>query len=410
MEAIIERCCGLDVHQETVVACLLVGAPSERARKEVKTFGTMKADLERMAQWLKSAGCTHVVMESTGVYWMPVYLVLEGRFKLVVGNATHIKNVPGRKTDVKDSQWLAELLRTGMIKASFVPPRDLRELREVLRYRRKLVEAQTAERNRLLRQLELANIKLASVVSDVFGVSGRLMLNALIDGKQNPEQMAELARGRLRKKVQALAQALDGSVEEHHRFLLGLQRERLDQVAKDIAKVDARIDEKLKPYAEHMRRLTQIPGVDRVGAATIVAELGVDMSVFPTAQHAAAWAGVCPSNNESAGKRKAQTARKGNVHLKSALVQAAMGAARTKGTYFKEKYWRLAARRGKKRAALAIAHKILVAAFYVLKGSTDYTELGPGYLDARQQQATKKRLVKRLEALGLRVHVEPAVA
>jgi transposase len=249
---------------------------------------------------------------------------------------------------VKDSEWIADLLRHGLIRRSFVPPKPLRDLRDLLRYRRKLVESRTAERNRLLKLLETANIKLASVASDVFGVSGRRMLRALLDGSSTPEQMAQLARGSLRKKTAALQEALDGRMEEHHRFLLGMQLDRLEQVEVSITTLDTRIDEKLLPYREQLQRLVQIPGVDRIGAAVIIAELGVDMSVFPTAQHAAAWAGVCPGNNESAGKHKGQPGRKGNVHLTTALVQAAVGASRKKGSYLKEKYWRLKARRGPK--------------------------------------------------------------
>src|SRR6185437_6534456 len=282
MEAIVRACCGLDVHQATVVACLLVGDPDKKPRREVRTFGTMTCDLIQMRECLTAEGCTHVGMESTGVYWMPVYAMLEGHFELVVGNATHIKNVPGRKTDVKDSEWIADLLRHGLIRRSFVPPKPLRELRDLLRYRRKLVEAQTAERNRLLKLLETANIKLASVASDVFGVSGRAMLRALLGGTATPDEMAQLARGSLRKKIASLSAALDGRVEEHHRFLLGVQLDRMEQVEASITKVDARIDEKLLPYATQHQRLTEIPGVDRIGAAVIIAELGVDMSVFPT--------------------------------------------------------------------------------------------------------------------------------
>ncbi len=347
-------------------------------------------------------------MESTGVYWMPVYLALEGGFQLIVGNATHIKNVPGRKTDVKDSEWIADLCRHGLIRASFVPPKPIRELRDLTRYRRKLVESQTAERNRLLKLLETANIKLASVASDVFGASGRRMLKALLAGNSSPAEMAELAKGALRKKLTALALALDGRVEEHHRFLLAMQIDRLEQVEASIAKLDERIDLKLEPYREQHRRLMQIPGVDRVGAAVIIAELGVDMDVFPTAQHAAAWAGVAPGNNESAGKRKYQPGRKGNVHLMTALVQAAVCASKKKGSFFKEKYWRLKARRGPKRAAVAMAHKILVAAYHMLARKKDYKDLGTDYLDRTAATLVKRNLVKRLERLGYRVLLEPA--
>lgn len=409
MEAIVERCCGLDVHQATVVACLLVGRPDQKPRKVVRTFGTMTEDLISLRDWLREEGCTHVGMESTGVYWMPVYTILEeGAFEIVVGNATHIKQVPGRKTDVKDSEWIADLLRHGLIRHSFIPPKPLRELRDLLRYRRKLVESVTCERNRTLKLLETANIKLATVASDVFGVSGRRMLRALLDGQRTPAEMAELARGSLRKKLPQLEAALDGRVEDHHRFLLALQLDRLDQVEASIKQLDQRIDEKLVPYAEQHARLMQIPGVDRVGAAVLIAELGVDMSVFPSVRHAAAWAGVCPGNNESAGKRKGQSSRKGNIHLTTALVQAAMAASKTKGTYLKEKYWRLKARRGAMRAALAVAHKILIAAYHMLSQGVDYKDLGAAHLDKTSETVTKRALVKRLERLGYRVTLEAA--
>jgi transposase len=345
-------------------------------------------------------------MESTGIYWMPVYTVLEGAFELVVGNATHIKQVPGRKTDVKDSEWIADLLRHGLIRRSFVPPKPQRELRDLLRYRRKLIDSQSAERNRMLKLLETANIKLATVASDAFGVSGRKMLRALIEGTQTPAEMAELAKGRLRKKLAVLMPALEGRVEEHHRFLLQMQLDRMEQLEATIKTLDARIDEKLVPYETHHKRLQQIPGVDRVGAAVIIAELGVDMTVFPTAHHAAAWAGVCPGNNESAGRKTGQKGRKGNIHLTTALVQAALAASRTKNTYYKEKYWRLKARRGPMRAALAIAHKILVAAYHMLAQQLDHRELGADYLDKTSIAATKNALVKRLERLGYEVTLQ----
>ena len=406
MEAIVESCCGLDVHQATVVACLLIGEAGRKPRKEVRTFGTTTAELIRLREWLRGEDCTHVGMESTGVYWMPVYTILEGAFELIIGNATHIKQVPGRKTDVKDSEWIADLLRHGLIRRSFVPPKPLRELRELLRYRRKLVESSTSERNRMLKLLETANIKLASVVTDVFGVSGRSMLRALLDGQQAPSEMAQLAKGRMRTKLLALTEALEGRVEEHHRFLLAIQLERLEQVEAALERIDRRIDEKLEPYREQHTRLMEIPGIDRVGAAVLVAELGVDMSVFPSARHCAAWAGVCPGNHESAGKRRGHATRKGNVHLTTALVQAAHGASHAKGTYLKDKYWRLKARKGPHRAAMAVAHKILISAYHMLARAVGYKELGTTFLDQVSAAATKRSLVKRLERLGYSVQLE----
>ena len=408
MEPIVERCCGLDVHKKQVVVCVLEGSPGQRAKKTIKTVGTTTSELEQLRDWLSARGCTQVGMESTGVYWVPVYAVLEGHFELVVGNASHIKNVPGRKTDVKDAEWIAELLRHGLIRKSFVPPQWQRELRDLVRYRRKLVEAETAERNRLLRLLETCNIKLSSVASDVFGVSGRQMVRALIDGEASPEEMAKLARGALRKKEDQLTLALRGKLEPHHRFMLRVQLERVERISGDIARLDQEIDERLVPYQEQMERLREIPGVHRVIAMTIIAELGVDMSVFPTDAHAAAWTGVCPGNNESAGKRVGRQKRHGNVHLQSALVQAAVGASRKRGCYLKERFWRISARRGKKRAAMAIAHSILKAAYHMLRTGQPFHELGAGYLDVKRKMATERHLVRRLEALGHRVMLAPA--
>lgn len=408
MEAIVERSCGLDVHQGTVVACLLVGSAESKPRRVSETFGTTTRDLEALRAWLLDEGCTHVGMESTGVYWMPVFAVLEGYFELIVGNAAHIRNVPGRKTDVKDAEWIADLVRHGLIRKSFVPPKWQRVLRELVRYRRKLVESESSERNRLMRLLETCNIKLSSVASDVFGASGRAMLRALIAGTATPDEMADLARGRLRKKTDQLVLALHGRVEDHHRFLLRMQLDRVERVEADITVMDARIDEALAPHREKVERLVQIPGVDRIVAATIIAELGTDMAVFPTAGHAAAWAGVCPGNNESAGKRRGNAKRRGNVHLSTALVQAAFAASRKKGSYFKERFWRLSARRGKKRAAMAVAHSILIAVYEMLRKNAAFRDLGPHYLDAIAKGTVKKRLVRRLEALGYRVTLEAA--
>lgn len=410
MEAIIERCCGLDVHQATVVACVLVTGAKGRTTRETRTFSTFTADLLTLRDWLQKLGVTHVGMESTGIYWRPVYALLEGLFSMVVGNAQHIRNVPGRKTDVKDSEWIAQLVRHGLIRPSFVPPKPLRDLRELLRYRRKLVESRTAERNRLLKLLETANIKLASVASNVFGVSGMAMLNAIIEGKADPIAMAGLARGSLRKKTNALALSLDGRVDDEHRFLLKIQLRRLKNVDIDIAEMDARVAEKLRPYEQEHRRLTQIPGVSNIVAATMIAEMGTDMSVFHSAQHLASWAGVCPGNNESAGKRRSGKVTKGNVALKTALIEAAHAAARTKGTYFREKFHRLRARRGAKRAGVALAHKILIAAHTMLSRGVDFKDLGDAYLDHLDRSRTTATLRKRLERLGYDVMLTPRAA
>jgi transposase len=410
METMVERCCGLDVHQKTVVACLLVGEAGTKARKEVRHFRTMTADLLALRDWLLSQGCTHVGMESTGVYWKPVHAILEDSLEIVVGNAHHIKNVPGRKTDVKDCEWIANLLRHGLIRKSFVPPKEIRELRDLVRYRRKLVESRTAERNRLLKLLETANIKLASVASNVFGVSGKMMLEALAGGEATAEQMAAMALGRLRDKRQELGLALTGAVNDHHRWLLRMQLRRLEDVQRDVSEIELLIASKLEPYEQQQKLLKQIPGVSSTLSAVLIAELGVDMSVFPSASHAAAWAGVCPGNYESAGKRRDTRSRRGNMYLKAALVEAAHAASKKKGSYLKDKFWRLRMRRGPKRAAVAVAHKILVSAYHMLSANTAYRDLGESFLDGRRQTRAKKQLVARLERLGYHVQLTPKAA
>jgi len=410
MQTLVERGCGLDVHQATVVACLLIVLKSGKVHKQVRTFGTITRDLVDLREWLLSEGCTHVAMESTGVYWKPIYTILEGAFEIVVANAQHVKKVPGRKTDVKDAEWIADLLCHGLLRASFVPPKPIRELRDLTRYRRKLVESQAAERNRLLKVLETANIKLASVATDVFGVSGRLMLRALIEGKATTQEMAELARGRLRQKIHELEPALEGKLEDHHRFLLRLQLERLEAAEKDLTVLEQCIQEKLKPYAALLALLKEIPGVDWTLAAAIIAELGVDMSVFENVSQLASWAGVCPGVNESAGKRKSSRTPKGNVYLKTALVEAANAASKAKGTYLRDKFYRLKARRGYKRAAVAVAHKILVAIYHMLSHRVSYNELGDLYLDKLNKHHLTRNLVHRLERLGYTVTLEQKAA
>jgi transposase len=410
METQIERGCGLDVHQATVVACLLIDLKNGKVQKQVRTFGTTTRELVGLREWLLSEGCTHVGMESTGVYWKPVYFILEGALEIVVANAQHVKKVPGRKTDVKDAEWIADLLCHGLLRSSFVPPKPIRELRDLTRYRRKLVESRTAERNRLLKLLETANIKLASVATDVFGVSGRLMLEALVKGEASPQEMAELAQKRLRGKIPELVPALEGKLEEHHRFLLKLQLDRLMAAEKDLALLEQRIQDKLKPYATPVALLDEIPGVDWTLAAVIIAELGVDMSVFQNVSQLASWAGICPGNNESAGKRKSSRIPKGNVYLKTALVEAAQSAAKAKGTYLRDKFYRLKARRGYKRAAVAVAHKILVAIYHMLSNQASYNELGDVYLDTLNKPAVARNLVHRLERLGYTVTLEEKAA
>lgn len=403
MQTLVERGCGLDVHQATVVACLLIVRKNGRVQKQLRTFGTTTRELLSLREWLLSEGCTQVALESTGVYWKPVYAILEGAFQIVVANAQHVKKVPGRKTDVKDAEWIADLLCHGLLRSSFVPPQPIRALRDLMRYRRKLVESRSAERNRLLKVLETANIKLASVATDVFGASGRLMLRALIEGKSTPQEMAELAQKRLRSKIPQLELALEGKLEEHHRFLLKLQVDRLERVESDLAALEQGIQEKLQPYAAQLALLQEIPGIERTLAAVIIAELGVDMSVFQSVSQVASWAGVCPGNNESAGKRKSSRIPKGNVYLKTALVEAANSAARAKGTYLRDKFYRLKARRGYKRAAVAIAHKILVSIYHMLSQNVSYNDLGDCYLDNLNKHHLTRNLVHRLERLGYSV-------
>ena len=410
MEVLLERCAGLDVHQASVVCCVLIGVPGRRPQKLLRSFGTTTRELEALRAWLAEHGVTHVGMESTGVYWKPVYAVLEGHFDLIVGNAHHIKNVPGRKTDVKDAEWIAQLVRHGLITKSFVPPPAVRDLRDLVRHRRTLIETRTAMRNRVLKLLEGANIKLSGVASDVFGVSGMAMLEALAAGSTGASEMARLARGRMRRKHAALEAALEGHMREHQRFLLAMQLRQLGAVDRDLEALDTRIDAQLEPFRARHQLLLQIPGVDRVTAAAILAEIGTDMGVFATARRLAAWAGLAPGNYESAGKPKGAAVRRGNVFLKSALFAAASAAVRTKGSYYRDKYNRLRARRGPVRALMAIAHKLLVAAFHMLATGEAFRDLGEGYLDQVTRRRSTAKLIQRLSNLGYEVTLVPKAA
>lgn len=410
MEVVAARCAGLDVHRTIIVACALVPGAAGTARKVLAQFSSTAAGLAQLAGWLAEQEVTAVGMESTGVYWMPVYAALEaaGGFDLIVANAQHVKAVPGRKTDVKDAEWLARLVRHGLVRKSFVPALPFRELRDLTRYRRTLVEAQSAERNRLIKLLEQVDVKLTGVVSDVFGVTGRAILCALIAGGQTADEMARLARGTLRRKRPQLAEALAGTLRDHQRQMLALQLGRVEAAEADIAALDAQIAERLAPYHTQMQLLMGIPGIDWVVAATVLAEIGTDMSAFHTARHLAAWAGVCPGNNESAGKRKPSGARKGNPYLKTALCNAAIAASRKKDSFFKAKYHKLKSRRGGAKAALAIAHKLLVCIYHILATGTVYQDLGADYLDKRNAQREAARLVCKLKALGFHAELTPA--
>jgi len=432
MEVVFERCCGLDVHKRTVVACLLTPGPGGRPTKAVRTFSTMTDELLQLADWLAAAGCTHVAMESTGVYWQPIWYLLEDRFRLLLVNAAHIKAVPGRKTDVRDAEWIAELLRHGLLRGSVVPARPQRELRDLTRYRAALVAERSAAANRLQKALEGANIKLSSVATDILGRSGRAMLDALVAGNTDAAALAQLAKGRMRTKIAELERALTGRFGAHQRFLVARQLAHIDALDALIAEVsdeiarrlqdlaprpappdasDGVLDEAPLPSAEEaIARLETIPGVGRRTAEVLIAELGLDLRRFPTAGHLASWAGMCPGNHESAGKRAGGKTRKGNRALRTALVEAAHAAGHTKHTYLGAQFRRLAARRGKKRAAVAVGHAILVIAYHLLTEGTDYQDLGPHYFDERARQATERRLVHRLEALGYRVALEPVAA
>jgi transposase len=369
----------------------------------------MTADLLALKDWLESNECTHVAIESTGIYWKPVFNILESSLHIILANARDVKNVPRRKTDVKDCEWIADLLRFGLIKASFIPPEPIRELRDLIRYRTKLGQQVTAEKNRVQEVLEDAKIKLSSVATDIFGVSGREMIKALLEGDSTPEEIAGLVRGKLKKKIPELIEALKGIISGHHRFLIGISLRHLESPAELIVDLDERIDKAMEPYQAEEALLTTITGVDKKSAESVIAEIGVDMSQFLTAGHLASWAGICPGNNESAGKKRSGRINKGDSWLRRILIQAALAAAKARNTYLKDKYHLIAARRGKKRAAVAIGHKILMSAYYIMKHNVSYRELGENYLDSLNKEIIQKRLVKRLQELGNKVIVEPVL-
>ena len=408
MEILSERCCGLDVHKRSVVACLFVPGPDDKPTKQIRTFGTMTSDLLALADWLVAAGCTHVAMESTGVFWKPIYNLFEGSFELLVINAQHIKAVPGRKTDVRDAEWIADLLRHGLLRASFIPELPQRELRDLTRYRTALTRERANEANRVQKTLEGANIKLAAVATDILGKSGRDMLAALVGGTSDGTTLAHLARGRLREKIPQLEQALHGHFSAHHRFLIAEQLAHIDALDASIERVSGEIAQRVRLCEGALQQIQTIPGVGRRTAEILVAEIGVDLSRFTSARHLASWAGLCPGNDESGGKRRSGRTRKGSPWLRTALVEAARAAARSKKeTYLAAQYRRLAARRGAKRAAVAVAHSILVTVYALLTRHESYRELGAHSLDERDRQAVERRLVRRLEALGYAVSLQP---
>lgn len=407
MEVIHKRCCGLDVHKKTVTACLII-TEGGKASKEIRTFSTTTRELLFLLDWLKEAGCTHVAMESTGVYWKPIYNLFEDQFdQVLVVNAQHIKTVPGRKTDVKDAEWIADLLRHGLLRGSFIPPAPVRELRELTRHRTTLAQERARVVNRLQKVLEDANIKLASVVTDVMGVSATAMLRAMLEGQEDAEELVKLARGKLRNKKEALAEALTGRLKPHHRYLIGQHLGHIDHLEEMIEQVSSEIEERLRPFERDIELLDSIPGVARQTAENILAEVGFDISRFGSAQQLASWAGMCPGNNESAGRRKSGKTRKGSPWLRHTLIEAAHGASHTKDTYLSAQYHRLVGRRGKKKALVAVGHSILTIAYHLLTHGQVYQELGVNYFDEHAREVVQRRLVARLKKLGYEVLLEP---
>ena len=407
MQVLYKRCCGLDVHKETVVACLRLVSGGEVLR-EVRTFETTTASLMVLSEWLAENGCTHVAMEATGVYWKPVWHILDdGDFQLVLANASHVKNVPGRKTDVNDATWLADLLAHGLIRASFVPDTQTQELRTLLRTRKQLVREKSSHILRVQKTLEDANIKLDSVITDVMGMSGRAMIEALIAGESNPTKLARLANYRLRASQEKLREALRGRVTKQHRFLLRLHLNQIDALDAAIATIDQLVQAGIAPFRFAVEHVMSIPGISDIGAQVIVSEIGIDMSRFPSEGHLISWAGMCPRNDESAGKRRSNRVRKGAPWLKTTLVQCAWAAVRKKDSYLKAQFLRIKARRGPKKAIMAVAASILTAIYHMLKDGTLYQDLGSNHFQTRSKGQQTKRLVKRLADLGYDVALTP---
>lgn len=403
------HCCvaGMDIHKEFIMVCVRVTQPDGSVKEDIRRFPTMTEDLLALADWCSSVGVTHAAMESTGVLWKPIWNILEARdLQLLLANARELKQVPGRKSDVKDCQWIAHLLACGLLKGSYVPGRDQRELRDLTRHRAQLQGEHTRCANRIHKVLQDANIKLSSVATDILGKSGRDMLAALVAGEDDPAALADLARGKLRKKIPELKRALRGHVQEHHQFMLEELLDHLGFLEEQLSRFNGRIEDVIRPFVDEAtrKRLDAIPGINRTTIENVVAEIGVDMSHFPDSQHLASWAGVCPGNEESAGKRKRSRTTHGNVWLRRTLAEAAWAAARTKGTYFRAQHRRLAGRRGKKRAIVAISHSLLTVIYHLLKDdSMEYHELGENYFDSLDPIRLRQQLVKRLESLGYEV-------
>ena len=401
-------CAGMDVHQKTVTVCTLLGEPGSDPKVEKRTFGTSTNQLLEMSDWLAEQAITHVAMESTGTYWRPVWAILEGRFDLTLCNAAHIKQVPGRKTDQKDAEWIADLLRHGLLKKSFVPSQPQQDLRELTRYRAQVSADRSAVSNRIRKLLEGANIKLGSVASDVLGVSGRKMLESIIEGKTDPVHLADLALGQLRDKREQLIEALSGRIREHHRTMLRLELAQWKFLDALVGELEEAIDQALGPFVEAVNLIRTIPGFGEVSAAATLAEIGANMEQFADAAHLASWAGLCPGNHESAGKQYSGKTRSGNVWLKRILCQVAWAASHTRNTYFAALFRRIAAKRGKKRAILAVAHAILVAAHAMLKNKTNFVDLGSDYFERLNADGLKRYCLKKLQAMGHTVVLQPA--
>ena len=407
MEVLHPQCAGLDVHKDTVVACARIASGTE-VKQDVATFGTTTKELLSLSDWLERHGCTHVAMEATGVYWKPVWHVLEDSFALVLANAMHIKNVPGRKTDVNDAMWIADLLAHGLIRASFVPETPIQDLRTLTRTRKQLVREKAQHVQRIQKTLEDANLKIASVVSDIMGKSGRSVLNALIAGETDPEQLVAVTGGRLKASHAVLVEALRGRVTKHHRFLLKLHFEQIVALEAAVDAVDEEVGSVLAPFRVAVANLTTIPGVSDVVGQVIISEVGLDMSRFPTVGHLISWAGLCPRNDESAGKRRSTRLRMGAPWLKTMLVQAAWGATRSKETYLRAQFQRLKSRRGPKKAIMAVAASILTAVYIMLRDGVAYRDLGHDYFDRLDKAKTIHRLVRRLHDLGCEVELKTA--
>jgi transposase len=407
MEVVHPRCCGIDVHQASLAVCVTIKEEGKSEKYKLRC-GTTSAELLRLVDWLHGYQVTHVAMEATGVYWKPVWHILEGQFELLLANPTQVQALRGRKTDLKDGERIGDFLQHGLLQGSFVPPRPIQELRDLTRSRTTLKQEQVRIGNRIRKVLEDANMKLSSVMSDVMGVSGREMLRAIVGGQFDPAALAQLARKRLRGKIPVLQQAAAGTLNQHHRFLIEQWLALWDELAVRIAKFEERIEEQMRPFAKAVETWTSIPGIDRITAWSIVAEMGPDMASFPTAAHAASWAGLCPGQEESAGKRHSGRTRQGNVWLRRALTQAAWGASMRKGSYFKAFYRRLATRKGKKRAIIAVAHALLTTGYMLLWTGKSFADLGEDYFDRLDRDRLTKRLVKHLERLGHRVSLQPA--